>query len=91
MKCSEVSGLLSQYLDSEMDELRRQGVKRHLEKCAGCSRELATLSKAVRVMRAVAELDPLRTTGLPCFPPVARKPLTRMPGPGKRSENNGRY
>lgn len=60
MKCSDIAGLLSQYLDGELDELRRRGVQRHMEKCAGCGRELATLSNAVRVMRAVAEMEPPR-------------------------------
>lgn len=60
MMCSEVTDLLSQYLDGELDELRRLGVHRHLEKCSGCRRDLATLSKAVRVIRSVADLEPPR-------------------------------
>ncbi len=60
MKCEQVQSLLSQYLDNELDELRRKKIDRHLQTCVSCSRELTSLAKTVRVLHAVSDLNPPR-------------------------------
>ncbi len=58
MNCSEVSSLLSLYLDEEIDDLRCKRVDSHVQKCPACSHDLATLAKTVRVIRFAAEREP---------------------------------
>lgn len=60
MKCEEVSQLLSLYLDNELDDPQRKKIARHLQQCLSCNHDLATLAKTVRVMRAVAAVEPPR-------------------------------
>jgi anti-sigma factor RsiW len=58
MNCSEVSSLLSLYLDEELNDLRRKQVNIHIQKCPACSHDLATLAKTVRAIRATAGWEP---------------------------------
>ncbi|MFZ5648066.1 MAG: anti-sigma factor family protein [Bacillota bacterium] len=68
MTCKEIIPLLSRYIDNDLDELRRRRVDVHLGRCASCSLELTTLFRAVKVMRAVAEVDPPRDFSLTAMP-----------------------
>jgi anti-sigma factor RsiW len=58
MNCSEVSSLLSLYLDEELDDLRRKQMDIHVQKCPACSHGLAMLAKTVRAIRATAGWEP---------------------------------
>ena len=60
MTCSKVISLLSRYIDNDLDGTRRRKVQAHLALCVSCGRELATLAGALRVMRAVEKVTPLR-------------------------------
>ncbi|MEW5899108.1 MAG: zf-HC2 domain-containing protein [Bacillota bacterium] len=60
MKCEEVSQLLSLYLDNELDELQRKKIDRHLHQCSSCNYDLATLARTVRIIKAVAAVEPPR-------------------------------
>lgn len=56
--CSEVERKLSAYIDGELAELERLGIKRHLESCVGCRRELELLSEASSFLREEARSVP---------------------------------
>lgn len=60
MKCYGVTAIINRYLDDELDEISRQRVEQHLGQCDACERELTTLIKTVRVIRALEDLDPPR-------------------------------
>lgn len=60
MNCEETQALFSLYLDGELDELRRKVVTRHLQQCACCNQESAALAKTVRIIQAMAGVEPTR-------------------------------
>lgn len=43
MRCYKVRGLLALFLDSQLSQRQTLKVKAHLDKCAGCSKELSLL------------------------------------------------
>lgn len=58
MNCGKVSGLLSPYLDGELEPSERNLVANHLKTCSTCRRELAELQAAVQIFRQLPELVP---------------------------------
>jgi len=44
-ECAKVGRLLSRYLDKELDNIRDFRVKRHLDSCPACRKELLELSR----------------------------------------------
>ncbi|NPV93285.1 MAG: zf-HC2 domain-containing protein [Firmicutes bacterium] len=58
MNCREISSRLSLYLDQELDDLDHKRVEKHIQSCPACSRELDTLAKTVRVIKAAAGRGP---------------------------------
>ncbi|OGF66855.1 MAG: hypothetical protein A2Y62_21860 [Candidatus Fischerbacteria bacterium RBG_13_37_8] len=45
MKCDEINGLLSMYLDNALSDSEHELISNHLKKCEKCSRDLALLQK----------------------------------------------
>ncbi|MEW5897699.1 MAG: zf-HC2 domain-containing protein [Bacillota bacterium] len=72
MDCRKVSGLLSPYLDGELEPSEKNIVSSHLKSCSACRRELAELQAAVQIFRQLPELAPG-----PAFRPRLRERLAR--------------
>ncbi len=58
MNCREVRVLLSSYLDGEVDDTVRRSIDAHLAGCAPCRAEFEAISKTVRMIRKLRDLDP---------------------------------
>ncbi|MDP2857435.1 MAG: zf-HC2 domain-containing protein [Bacillota bacterium] len=58
MNCRDVRALLSCYLDGEVDDTVRQSIEAHLAGCAPCKSEFEAISKTVRMIRRLQDLDP---------------------------------
>jgi len=58
MNCREVRALLSSYLDGEVDDAIRCSIDAHLAGCASCKSEFEAISKTVRMIRKLRDLDP---------------------------------
>lgn len=56
MNCIEVLSLFSRYLEKDLDELIRKRIDRHLNECTSCERELAILSKSIRIINAAVKV-----------------------------------
>ncbi len=56
--CSEVEQKLSAFIDSELTELERLGMERHLETCPGCRQELEVLAEASGFLREKGRIVP---------------------------------
>lgn len=55
------NGLLSAYLDNELDDARRLQVSGHLESCADCRKRLAALQAADAMVRGCDVIEPSAT------------------------------
>jgi hypothetical protein len=58
VNCKDIKELLPPYLDDLMDSEKRKILEEHLSICSQCSRELADLKKAMRMLHEVDEVDP---------------------------------
>src|SRR5690242_5053054 len=52
MRCCDVQSLLPRYADDALPERERERVSAHVEGCAGCRRELATLERALEALNS---------------------------------------
>lgn len=52
--CEQIEPMLSAYLDDELDPQERAEVERHLDRCAGCARELDELRGVVHAAEELA-------------------------------------
>lgn len=58
MQCDEIEVYLSGYVDGELPQQQRQGVKAHLEACADCRRLVDELSRIKQETRELAYQRP---------------------------------
>ncbi|HID57206.1 TPA: hypothetical protein EYP37_11800 [Candidatus Poribacteria bacterium] len=58
MRCRDVRGKLSEFLDGELDERTRDEIRRHLEICEECAREYDGILEAVSLVRNLPEIEP---------------------------------
>ena len=70
-RCRAVEPLLSAWLDNSLSRAERSAVSRHLGRCERCRGELASLRRAVAVVRSA----PTR-----CLPPEVRTTLLATAG-----------
>jgi anti-sigma factor RsiW len=54
-RCRDTRAQMSGYLDGELDERAAARVKRHVRWCPNCGRMLASLSRTIGGLRALAE------------------------------------
>lgn len=64
LRCIEFVGLVTAYLDGEVDEEQRSRIDRHLEGCGGCRAALNQFQTVIRLAGRltaadVADVDPL--------------------------------
>ena len=64
LRCIEFVGLVTGYLDGEVDEGQRRRIDEHLEGCQGCRAALAQFQTVIRLAGRltgadVADVDPL--------------------------------
>jgi predicted anti-sigma-YlaC factor YlaD len=64
LRCIELVGLVTTYLDGEMDQGQRRRVDEHLEGCQGCRAALGQFQTVIRLAGRltaadVADVDPL--------------------------------
>jgi anti-sigma factor RsiW len=64
LRCIEFVGLVTAYLDGEVDEEQRRRIDRHLEGCRGCQAALNQFQTVIRLAgrltaEDVADVDPL--------------------------------
>jgi anti-sigma factor RsiW len=64
LRCIEFVGLVTAYLDGEVDEEQRRRIDRHLEGCRGCQAALNQFQAVIRLAgrltaEDVADVDPL--------------------------------
>lgn len=52
MHCEDVRELLGNYIDQELTEAMRRRIEAHLEECAACAGDLATLNDTVARLHA---------------------------------------
>jgi anti-sigma factor RsiW len=58
MKCRRIRGLLSDYLDGELDVRLSRAVGCHLEECPGCAAHLASLESSLEQLRDMPRQRP---------------------------------
>jgi len=61
IRCFEVLGLLSEYLDGQLDDARRARVEAHVQGCDVCARFGGEFSEAVRLLRQRLAAPPVDT------------------------------
>jgi predicted anti-sigma-YlaC factor YlaD len=64
LQCSEFVGLVTAYLDGEVNERQRRRIDEHLEGCQGCRAALGQFQTVIRLAGRltaadVADVDPL--------------------------------
>jgi anti-sigma factor RsiW len=64
LRCVEFVGLVTAYLDGEVDEEQRRRIDKHLEGCRGCRAALSQFQTVIRLAGRltaadVADVDPL--------------------------------
>jgi anti-sigma factor RsiW len=64
LRCMEFAGMVSAYLDGEVDDSQRVRIERHLEGCGGCQAALDQFQTVIRLAGRldaadVASIDPL--------------------------------
>ncbi len=64
MKCADVKGLLSPYLDGVVTGTEMQGLQAHLEGCAGCMREYRMLRQTQQLLMSVKRVEQPADLGL---------------------------
>ena len=63
-QCHKVQGLLSPYIDGQIDSSERARVESHLDECQVCCRELESLRATVNLLHRVAVVSPTRSFAL---------------------------
>lgn len=58
MNCKEVSSLLSEYIDNELDEKTNNEVKNHLLICSSCRKEMEDFMDIKKALRSMANEEP---------------------------------
>jgi len=60
VRCDEVAKYICERLDEHLDSQRCRAIRKHLQSCSDCSRELANLKKVIALYRreAVPRLTP---------------------------------
>ncbi len=64
MKCREVKGLLSPYLDGSVTGTEMQAVREHLGRCAACMREYKMLRRTQQLVATVGRVEEPADLGL---------------------------
>jgi len=64
MKCGEVKGLLSAYLDGAVTGTEMQALREHLDECAGCTREYQALRRTQQLLMSVGRVQEPADLGL---------------------------
>ena len=64
LRCTEFVGLVSAYLDGELDDSQQVRIEQHLQGCGGCQAALDQFQTVIRIAGRldaadVASLDPL--------------------------------
>jgi hypothetical protein len=80
MKCAEVKGLLSSYLDGAVTGTEMQGLQAHLEGCAECMREYRLLRQTQQLLMSVGRVQQPADLGLKLRLAISREAAgTRRP------------
>lgn len=58
MKCKRAKRRLSAFLDDELKEKEREGIKTHLKGCPSCARELEALSSSWDILLKLETVEP---------------------------------
>jgi anti-sigma factor RsiW len=74
--CDEIRGLLSPYLDGELDLVRSVELDRHLEECPTCAAALEQMQSLSRTLRASGLYHPMPA-------PLRRRILSSLPQAGR--------
>jgi putative zinc finger protein len=64
MKCADVKGLLSPYLDGAVTGTEMQGLQAHLEGCSVCGQEYESLRQTQQLLMSVRRVDQPADLGL---------------------------
>ena len=57
MKCAEVKGLLSSYLDGAVTGTEMQAVREHMDRCAACIEEYQLLRRTQQLLLSVGRVQ----------------------------------
>lgn len=57
MKCEDIQGLFSGYVDGELDPEERELVKKHLGECPTCQEEWREFNQVVQITRSLPEIE----------------------------------
>ncbi|MFQ5847640.1 MAG: zf-HC2 domain-containing protein [Candidatus Methylomirabilales bacterium] len=57
MRCEDIQGRLSAYLEDELEPAARRAVEDHVQKCTGCRTELTLLRQTVSALQSLEEID----------------------------------
>lgn len=57
MRCEEIQGHLSAYLEDEVEPTERRAMEDHLQGCVGCRHELNLLRQTVFALRSLEEIE----------------------------------
>lgn len=82
LSCEEVVQLLWDYLDGELDAVRRERVRAHLAECDHCAGQFTFEGAFVRAIRGVID-EPLDTMSL------RRRIVTRLAAQGYDRDEHG--
>lgn len=58
MKCKDVLGLLSGYIEGDIEPSQKKRIEAHIARCDSCARELASLKKMISVLNSAEEVEP---------------------------------
>ncbi len=85
MKCTEVQGLLSPYLDGAVTGTEMQGLQEHLEACAVCMQEYRLLRQTQQLLTSVGRVQEPADLGLKLRLAISREAAeARRPYEGLR-------
>jgi anti-sigma factor (TIGR02949 family) len=80
MKCADVTGLLSPYLDGAVTGTEMQGLQGHLESCAECMREYQMLRQTQQLLTSMGRVQQPADLGLKLRLAISREAAeTRRP------------
>jgi len=80
MKCADVKGLLSPYLDGAVTGIEMQGLRAHLDGCAACTQEYRLLRQTQQLLTTVGRVQAPADLGLNLRLSISREAAeTRRP------------
>ena len=80
MKCADVKGLLSPYLDGAVTGIEMQGLQAHLDGCAECAQEYRLLRQTQQLLTSVGRVQAPADLGLKLRLAISREAAeTRRP------------